>query len=296
MRITAIIILLLSFGLSVSQNPFPLTGPRVDTNYYLHLEVRPDNQLYEYYYNTKVDTLEFVMWKDKKRTSVKVYVETKFKKFLIDELIYGFDKLKLDKNHKPVSQDFSVFCIVHHNHSQKQVDLGDKYYLEQILPTLLKFNNTLPTNARFENNFNYTIRKTSNPNSVITIDVDHSEGTDNKRDKILYGDVKYGVPFQLNYFDQSEQKKKNKVPIQFDNKTLDAISSKSLDFVNSFSIKGKTFSKTTDTLEVFGVEYSFPGIYMNTKITSLEKAFKNKKCIDLIGYLNSKLDIKYKFE
>lgn len=296
MRTTLLIIFLLSIGPVVSQNSFSLTGPRVDTNYYLHLEIRPDNQLYEYYYNTKVDTLEFVMWKDHKRTSVKIYVDLKFKKFLIDELIYGFDKIKLDKKHIPEPQNFSVFCIIHHNHSQKQIDLGDKYYLIQILPILLKFNNTLPTNARFENNFNYQIRKPANPNSVITIDIDHSEGGEHKKNKIIYGDVKYGVPLELNYFDLTEQKKKNKIPIQFDNKTLDLLSSKSLDFVNSFSIKGKAFTKTTDTLEVFGVEYSFPGIYLNTKITSLEKAFLNHKCRELLGYLNSKLDIKFKFD
>ena len=115
-----IVFLLLTTKL-LSQNNFPTTGPRVDTNYYFAMEIRPQDKVYEYYYYSKYDTLKFVTWQNKKSTTVKIKVDANFKEFLISKFIHSFDNLLIDNKHRHVSQSFSVFTQIGYNFNSKYI-------------------------------------------------------------------------------------------------------------------------------------------------------------------------------
>ena len=62
------------------------------------------------------------------------------------------------------------------------------------------------------------------------------------------------------------------------------------------TIQKKTIEKHTDTLEYFGISVMLPGISIGARICSLEEVKKDKMCTDIINYLNSQMDKKYRFD
>lgn len=260
MRTSILLIFFINSINSFSQTWFPTTAPRVDTNFYFHIELRPQDDLYEYYYNTNSDTLEFVIWHDKKRTSVKTRIDTEYEAFLINNVIYSIDSLKIDKLHKPIRQYFSFFATISHNHSHKQIEIRDKFYLDKIFKMLLEFNSRLPNNAHFPVNFNFTEYDSDylGKDTVVGADINHFLNKENKKNKFINCKVNRGL-VDLTYYDTIENKVKYKQAIKFKGESLIAFQSKTINYINLFNLRGVKFTKTVDTPELFGVAYTVPG-------------------------------------
>jgi hypothetical protein len=296
MRILLLIILFSCSVKSVAQEKEPQTGPPEDPEYQFTLIVRPGSDNYEYRFKTATDTLEIKKWIDKTPRVVKIKVKKNLRKYFLNEVLTASENLKVDSLHKPFRSGSSVSLLVRYNFGMKVFNLLDPFYIEQLVPMLEGLNERLAEEDRFPMSFKKEEQKSSmDKDTIISVEIDHALGLTDKKDRRLVCKPGKWPAGEVDYFDTIAKIKKSKQPIVLRPAQVKGVKSRTIQYVNGFTLKDEKFTRTNLVLQNFVITYAVPGFFMGVEINSLEKAKQNKKAADYLQFLNSCLENKHRF-
>jgi hypothetical protein len=285
-----------SFGIS-AQSKEPMTGPLEDQNYHFTFVIRPSTDDYQYKFKSETDTLEIKKWVDKKTTIIKIKVKKNLRKFFLSNVVDASEAMKIDTVHKPFRSGSSVFLVVRHNFGIKVFNTLDPYYLEKLDPLLKEFNELLPEEGRFPLSFDKQEHKsTVDKDTIITVETEHAVGTLHKKDRRFVCKPGKFPPGEADYFDSIANEKKTKQAIVLRSEQVKTIKSKTVHYINSFTLKDEKFTKSNGVIQNLVITYSVPGFFIGTEINSLEKAHNNKKTQEYMKYINSCMPTKYRLD
>lgn len=290
--IALILILIVSFSRLRSQDQLS-----IDTNQYIFLGITPQINGIHYQYKYKIASDTMLCIKSifaHGSTSTSIIVDNKFKAFLGNEFILGLNNVKINLSHTSTVQSFAVSCIIFSGSMERWFSIHDQYYLTQIFPLLTTFNGLLPPKEKFSLNFNRTVIVRPSVGERIDVVIDYCQEDSHPNEKQITIDLTKNI-YALRYYDTIEKKNSYR-SLPFDVKTLTQLKSKTLNWVNSFSIKNKIITDTGLSSKIILIRYQFPGIYLETRVKSTEKKTHNIYKGEVIKFLNSKLDKKYKLE
>ena len=304
MKIKFIIVFFLISIISFSQNEYKKNihhHPLIDTNYFFSFEIRPNfNQpYYRYSFSSKTDTLSFVCWIGEKQTLIETKLSKETSDFIIKQGIEASENLKIDIKHKPINQEFDVTFQIAHNFDNKDIFIGDKFYLDKIIDFLKEFNNKIQKNCQFPiNSFSFkTYNNTyAGSDTTVSVDMDYDGNREDIKDKNIENKSSNKTTFQIAYYDSILNKIKHKEKITFKSEIVTEFRERILEYINNFEYRNKVFKRTNTDFDRFSVAISVPGLMVITSINSIEKARTDKKVIKLIKFLNSNLERKYQFD
>ena len=296
------LVLILSFGTIQSQEDsrFPKLTPfgklqlNVDTNRHIFLDLTP--QIYglssSFLYKIGSDTMFCTKHNFAQvPTTTTIIIGKNFKSFLENEFIQGFNKVKIDPRHTPIQQSFVVSSVIFSGPLERWVFIRDEYYLTQINQLLVTFNSFLPAKEKFSLQFNKTIKDSPPMGHYIEIAIgDNQENTKNDSKRISL-DLEKSL-YTISFYDTIEKMS----GINFNKNTLTTLKLATLKCVNSFSAEKTTLKLTGPCAKVATVCYTLPGIYILSKVKSLNKKTRNVYCDEYFKFLNSKLVEKYKLK
>lgn len=294
------ILILVLFGLTsrgFSQNAV-LSLTSIDTTCAISLQITPKGQgAYVYGYSAKVDTLYFASAiNGEQEMHVRIPVDTKLKAALF-ELIVAFNSIKIDSKHRSTYQSCAVIGTIFCKANERQVTLTDKYYVSKVLPILTKFSELLSPKMKFAKFDCQPTKEPPDSNTYLQIGLNHTNGFNQPRNKVFTPDLARVGSYQVLYYDTLIKQLNFYRATKFDIKPERAVlNSKCLAYVNSFSALNNIPIRISDVGERFVVEYSSSGIHIKTTISSLDIVYKEKKCTDLLNYVNSKLGKKYQLD
>ncbi len=286
------LILILTIGRLQSQEitPFGKLQLNIDTNRHLYFGVTPqiDGINYDYLYKIGSDTMYCIksIFAQGKTTTL-IVVDKKFKSFLEKEFFDGFNKIKIDLRHTSINHSFVVSCVMFSGPLERWVSILDEYYLSQVYPLIVTFNSFLPTKEKFSLQFNKKVRDRIAMGQLIDVTLSNIQEKNLIDVKRISLDLEKNI-YTISFYDTTENKIKYE-PLNFNAQTIISLKSATLKCVNSFSAKNTTLKTTGSIIKTALVRYQFPGIYIETRVKSLDKRTRNVYHDEYFNFLNSKL-------
>jgi hypothetical protein len=279
-------------------------GQVTRSNYVLFFELQSKNtgKAYEYWLDTKTDTLKLNITQSNENFSGKHKLDNIAIETIFNTGINAIEKIKFDsKDETEKYCNYFVRLTINHNYQAKTIYIKDKLYFDQITEYLKIFNDNVPEKYRIPiNEFTFDkkppVEKTK-LYKALSIDWEYNffDNGHVKNKNIYYKDID-GDTLKIRYVTTKNQKNIQKDTLILPKPKIDSLVTKSLRLIHNYKFTKNLFSKENDDHEFFNVSYYTPGVEIEAIYGSFQLSKLNINSKDLIEYLNKEITPKHPFD